>query len=340
MCDITALAHYRRASAPGGYGSLMTGAGLVPDDLVDRALPTRRGRPDVAAPTASCLDRLEAHGVVDEAASVHVMVSAPEAKRNLRGIVCHQMPPSLASHSLYPLVVHGRHLEGIYVCSPELALTQALARLDLIETLLLSYELCGTYRVLPEWTSYGCEPITSRAKLAGFARRETDVAHHAKLARISRWLLNGSASPPETQIAAALMLPRRLGGYGLPPCELNTELPVSGEAARLLGRLSITPDGYWRGARVPYEYDSKQFHSAEEQARYDEKRRNAYAALGMVASIFKTEHLADPMQFDAMARSLRRNLGLRAPVEPKGYALTNRELLTHLMKQRRHDERR
>ena len=148
-------------------------------------------------------------------------------------------------------------------------------------------------------------------------------------------VLQGSASPAESRIALALALPWRLGGSNLGVPKLNQEIALNREAEILHGRDSITPDFLFVGSsgkvKLAVEYDSKKYHSAVEQAEYDEKRRNTYAAMGMHCVVLKPWHLKDMRRFDAVVKSMARILGRRAQHLPADYDNRRWGLLCELL---------
>ncbi|WP_307739171.1 hypothetical protein [uncultured Parolsenella sp.] len=193
-------------------------------------------------------------------------------------------------------------------------------------------ELCGTYRIVAGTTHYGCPPLTSVAKIRTFIGRARGVRGRRALEKALSHALDNSASPAETRLALMLSLPLRYGGEGLGKPVLNRTLPLTGAARSLFGRDSITPDILFvvkgaRGRHFPVEYESRKFHSSEEQAEYDERRRNTYAAMGMSCFLARPKHLSKLREFDSMVATVRKNIAAEQRPKPAGYL--SRKALLH-----------
>lgn len=213
---------------------------------------------------------------------------------------------------------------------------QVAGDLDLNELLLACFEACGSYRMrLDGEFSSRCPQLCTPVSLASYVSRAKGLCGRKAMTRILPQVLQGSASPAESRISLALTLPWRFGGSNLGIPKLNEEMALNREAEILLGRDSITPDFLFVGGsgkvRLAVEYDSKKYHSASEQAEYDEKRRNAYAAMGMHCVILKPWHLKDMRRFDAVVKSMARILGRRAQRLPAGYDERRWRLLSDLL---------
>lgn len=324
LSDIDALNYWRRASAPGGFGSFVGQVDYVPADVAELALPKRSSHVSIDPPTPEVLDDLRCRRILgDEVA--HVLVANSESRRQFRGLTCSLMSQPMPSKSLYPVYANGKVLEGIYVCSPMLALLQMADKLSLAANILLGLEACGTFRCLETRTAYSCEPLVSAREYKSFIANRKNIRGIANLRKVARWIADGSASPAEARIVTVFALSLTSGGFGLGMPLLNPTLDLNMESARLLGYHSITPDALWphrsspKLPGVPVEYDSGKFHNNARQLENDQRRRNAYASLGMNVVIVRPEHLCDIQKLDALAATIRRATGARAPREPKGY---------------------
>ena len=314
LCDRDALDFWRTRSEP-----------LIGTANPLASLPTRRAVPDIGAPTASLLADIKSWGL-SHFEDVHLMVSSSADRRSLKGAVY------LLHSGTVPARSFARAAGQVYVVCPELLFIQMAQKLSLVELLELGYELCGTYRMTRERPTYGVEPLTSVSKLKAYIQRAEGVRGR-KIARCAvQWIADGSASPAETALAIVFKLPYRKGGFGLGGFVMNPELELNEEAARILGRDTIRPDLYWAEARHPAEYDSPLFHSSREQAEYDERRRNAYDAMGMGVSIFKSRHLCSDDLMDAMAQGVRRHVGARQNRLPADYEAEHRRLLAEVFR--------
>ena len=282
------------------------------------------------------MSRLEHYGIWRDE-GVDVLVTGVADRRLLANVTCHVCAQPLPARSLHPLPLGVASPASVFVCSPELALLQVAADMSRasgkwrLELLQLLTEFCGTFRIIGDETHYKCPPLTSAKALSSFVRSASGLYGSRNLEAVLPYVLDGAASPPEASLGLALSLPLKYGGEGLGSPELNRTLETNEAARIILGRDTITPDILYRSRHarrggLPIEYDSVQFHSSREQAEYDELRRNAYAAMGMSCLLVKPRHLRSLTAFDAVAQTVRKNVGVRARPEPTGYLEKRREL--------------
>lgn len=309
LCDQTALNFWRSRSEP---------IGSVPSDRA--CLPERRGVVDHDVPSAAIVSELRTWGLVGED-EVHLLVTSADKRRRLKGVNFTVISNPVPQGSFE------RAMGQVYVVSPEMLFVQLAGELPLVELLEIGYELCGTYRMIDGQPSYNLAPLTSASKLKSYAQRAKGLRGRAAALQALSWIIDGSASPAETALAIAFKLPLRLGGCALGDFELNQELELNEGAARILGRSSMHPDFYWPRGKHPAEYDSSLYHASREQAEYDERRRNAYGAMGMNVTIFTPRHLVDLELFDQMVTSIRHFAGIRLQAVPQGYDALHSERL-------------
>lgn len=217
----------------------------------------------------------------------------------------------------------------VYVIGPELLFVQLAQRLSPAALLAVGHELCGTYRlgIEPEDAPiYDVQPLTSVSELKSHAQRARGIRRRPKALQAIQRLADSSASPAETALSIMFRLPYRHGGYCLGKPLLNHEIALDPTAERLFSRSSIKPDFYWPEAKHPAEYDGALYHSSREQAEYDERRRNAYAAMGMNVVVFATRHLYNLDLLDEMAQAVCKNISLRSREFPVDYSIRHNAL--------------
>lgn len=129
LCDITALDYWRRASTPSLYGLFSSSVSFVPADMLEQAWPSRRRPLPSKVPDCDAIESLMRLGVIEDGHDVHVLVGDMDSRRRLRGVVCHLNSRPLPAGCLFPVVCRGKAIDGLSVCSPELAFLQALSRL-------------------------------------------------------------------------------------------------------------------------------------------------------------------------------------------------------------------
>lgn len=152
----------------------------------------------------------------------------------------------LVTHVLSQAAPNGAFLDlghGICICSPRFMFMQLAAQLDLIATIQIGMELCGTYTrwrmeqavmVSPRYRdgqqsracTYDVPPAMRASKASAFVERLAGMRGAVGARAALRYVLDNSASPQETSIYLQLCLPRRLGGYGLPKPVLNPKVII------------------------------------------------------------------------------------------------------------------
>ena len=284
------------------------------------------------------LGLVDSLGLTEPSLPTEVLVGSRDLRRLLPQVRCHTCSQEIPARCLYPVFAYGQHVDGLFVCSPELAVCQVFARDDmgLVKRLQLLMGLTGSYRLIGDELRSHCPPVVTIQSLRSFASKAKGIRGHLALARTIPFLMEGSASPAETDLAIALSLPLRHGGARLGKPALNRELRLNPQARAILGRETITPDMLFFGPKAPpfgfpVEYESLQEHSNEEQAAYDELRRNTYAAMGSGCFLARPKHLKSEQAFDAMAAVVAKNTGRRlAPLNPRE-AKRHGDLLTEAL---------
>ena len=325
----TALRYWSLLSSQGGLGAVHGLMPLTPRDLRELAFPHRRGPVPSGSPTASELERVERLGLTEEGRPVTVLVGHRDSRRRPPHVTCIVCSVELPARCLYPLCAHGRQIDGLYVCSPELAICHVFAKENpnIVTRLRLLLELTGSYRLVGDELRTHCPPVTSVRAMRSFTSRAMDVRGRSTLADTLPFAMEGSASPAETALAIAFSLPLRHGGARLGKPVLNRELHLNPQARAILGRDTITPDLLFFGPKTssmgfPLEYESRKFHSVVEQAAYDETRRNTYAAMGSGCFLARPKHMKSARAFDAMAAVVAKNTGIR--LSPLDYSQQRR----------------
>lgn len=202
--------------------------------------------------------------------------------------------------------------DGLYVSTPEMAFCEMASALSLERLIALGFELCGTYRRASTFGSarYDATPLTSPSALAAFVEKAPQFKGAKKARRALPYILAGSASPRESELAVLLCLPYALGGYGLPRPVMNAEMSLPKNVSAT-GRSSLRCDLYWPTERLDVEYDSDEFHSAERRLANDSMRRMALESMGVTSVNLTAEHLRRASLFDEAARGIARILGKR-----------------------------
>ncbi len=198
---------------------------------------------------------------------------------------------------------------GLCATSPELTFIVAARDLDLIDQILLGYELCGCYS-LGSAFNRSLEmrhPLTCVERIEETARMVGRVKGVAQARRALQFVLDGSGSPQETALALMLCLPKKYGGFGLPRPQMNLSFKLGEAASAVWGRGNAF-DLVWAEKKVVVEYDGREGHSTFEQVERDNTRRNALLVDGYTVFVLTKSQLgnADAMRsiVDAVADRL------------------------------------
>ena len=199
---------------------------------------------------------------------------------------------------------------GAFVSDPAWTFLQMAQHVSEPELTFVGCELTSSYACVGETLVARrppCEPREMRAFLAGCGGRRGARKATSALCRV----LAGARSPMEIALALCLTLPVRSGGYGLPQPELNRTLALGEHGAAILGVDHITPDLYWRRARLAVEYDSDSFHAHDSQIACDARRRLALETMGVQVITVTNEQMRSVRDLDGIAHEIERRLGHR-----------------------------
>lgn len=201
------------------------------------------------------------------------------------------------------------------VVPPEVLFIQMAAKLSLVALVKLGYELCGSYSLpmsQPQYTGTPRgfnrrRPITSVAKLEAsveLAARSRSV----KNARSAmRYIVDGAATPQEAELCMLMVLPRRLGGYGLE----RPRISHSGNSRRLSPFLpgNSSCDFLWSEAGVAVEYRDKRMDDEEEGKKSSKKRKSPLDEMGVAVISLTSKQVMHVCELDGIADSVARKHG-------------------------------
>lgn len=229
---------------------------------------------------------------------LHLLGKSHHAVKDSRAVALHTTSLELA-----PTDFH-RAAPNVFVCSPEFALIQSAPSLSDAEFLRVAFALCGTYRSVDS----DAFPLTTPMKI------NQAITHMARLRgakctrRLAPHIMENAASPRETALVLHLCLPYRLGGYGFPHPELNAVVKLDERTKRLAGKQYLSPDLFWRQAKIAVEYDSDEWHTASTRIARDAQRRSIFTHLGITEICVTRRQFNDLVALDKVARVLARQL--------------------------------
>lgn len=249
---------------------------------------------------------------------LHLLTGSPAHSGVAKNVVRHVVSDVVPSHAIFQLD------SGLYCTSPEetyLSLAQTLVTetpkdmLFKAEATLAFWgmELCGLHYF------YGKDfnlaerkgALTTRAKLASYL----DKCFHRPGVILARKALehieDRSRSPMESACALLLCRARRIGSLNLPLGEINCPVETN-EGTREVDRL-------WKKYGLGYEYQGREYHSAETR-RQEDRRRNALLGSGITIVNIWYEDIAQPQAFDNLAKTLTKTMGKRLRIRSKSFA--------------------
>lgn len=258
----------------------------------------------------------------------HVLISDPKHRFGTPGLAPHVWRTNLPGASFAPTTA------DILVSTPAFCLLQLSRSLDEMSLLLIAYELCGTYRRRGDGCAFATAPVAKANELSAFFRGIEGVKGCRTLERLSSFVLDGSASPMETELALRLTLPYRMGGFGLPTPRLNHPLEASPRLRAIAGNGKYRADLYWPRHRVIVEYDSDMFHTGGDRIAKDAQRRMALETMGYTVIAVTRTQARNPVAFRRVALALARALDKRVRCD-EGRHLKESTRLASQLKHRR-----
>lgn len=134
----------------------------------------------------------------------------------------------------------------------------------------------------------------------------------------------------ETALYLLLCLPRKLGGYGFPKPVLNRRIAVGKRFQSITGRRFFVPDLFWKDAGLDVEYDSDEFHDAEDSFTDTMVRDNALKTMDVQSRSVTRQIIESTELLHRVALQSARVLGVR--IRPAGDSFrASRALLRSLV---------
>lgn len=229
----------------------------------------------------------------------HVLVGSRKAAHASRSVVAH-VDSGTFSRSAFVQAA-----SGVRIVSPAFTLMEYAPTASLVQLLMESLELCGTFVTSLDGgpTSYGYPSATSVAAIAAFVAHSSSRRGVKPLRRALRYMVDGAASYAEAALVVLLCLPPAHGGYGF-------ALPVCNQPVDI-GNFSLRPDLYWPDHKIGIEYDSAQFHEGDSALARDSSRRAHLGSAGVPIISVTKDQLYDIVEFHTVALALARAMNRR-----------------------------
>lgn len=253
---------------------------------------------------------------------LHVLVSSDAARRTSCEAISHVEGTVLPPRSILD------SQNGFSVCCPELCFVQMASLWSLPKVIQLGFELCGTYDA-SEGGLRECAPMTSVDKLAAYVNSLGAVKGKRQALKALRYIADGSASPRETILTMQLVLPYRMGGYGLEMPQLNYRVDLGKRERRIAGKNYLVCDLFWSKANLDVEYDGGD-HADPERMLKDSMRRDALVSMGITVITVTKWQLEDGGATNAIAHAVAECLGKRLRYVDPEFTRANQALRREL----------
>lgn len=232
-----------------------------------------------------------------------------------------------------------RVADGIYACTPELALTECLPHMSAPRAATVIDQVVSSYRVVrPEaidayraahpakhahvmtrekhdagaMTLYGLRPLTTLSQLGEYASARNYVSGIGRLRDALPLCAESLRSPLEAEDLMLCCCPRRLGGLGLPQPLVNEPVSLSAKARQTIDRVTLTPDFCWPKAHVVVEVLGRADHEGSELRIADTSmRERVWREMGFEPLTHTAQEIERPRLFEPLGRELARRLGVR-----------------------------
>ena len=269
--------------------------------------------------------------------NIELLVPAPKDRIRARGLACHVMSRPLPQESFMRVTCDGGPLAAVVpnglemlVESPSLSFLGAAAQLDRLvrsgnmsETeadarlLRLAVEECSTYALDPRDPLAGAcifdvAPLLASSQLSAYLAEARSFPGLTAAQRVAGWVFDGSASPMETFLNAALSLPAARGCFELPVPLANHTICLDEFQRTILNHLDhITPDLLWLAYKIILEYLGKEPHEGGAAQDEDMSRIQDYEVLGYRVLPVRYRHVKSPGAFNKLVLRLAQLMGCK-----------------------------
>ncbi len=257
----------------------------------------------------------------------HVLVPDPSMRRTLNSAIVH------VSQFAYPSGSFTAVENGLYASSPELAFLQVSGDVHAgiasgCNVVKEGYALCGSF-LLSQTACMGIServPLTSQMKIKLFIEQLVGHRDAKRALRLAGYILDGSASPRESDLAMRLSLPYGMGGFNLKGLKMNHRVDLRARSRSIARKQYHVVDVCWPEKRLAVEYDSDAAHLNSDQLMFDAIKRSALEAEGYKVIVVTRRQLDNPDEMFKIARQIGYRLGVRVRPQVKGFADLQRRL--------------
>lgn len=268
---------------------------------------------NMAVPPKLPIEDLERLGI--RSRPVHVLVEEHRQQRFSSQVITHLWKPP------YPERTFVRAAANIYVLSPIASLMRAAPAMSDIAILKALYQLVGSYR-------YGKDGLHERpalmtvAAVNAYLEAAQGIRGAKKVQTLLKYVVDGAASPEEAKVAIVLVLPERMGGYGLPLPTLNESITVlkNGEPE------TRRPDIFWKAYKLIVEYLGEEFHNRPDRFGPDAARKAHFQEAGYKVIDLTHYQITRKDELESVVATIRRHMGMKPLKQGEDYMQKNAEL--------------
>lgn len=297
----------------------------------------RKPQPSGSSGATLWTEQLVADGLAippGSALPLHVLTDRQASRGTIRCARVHLMPSNLPPRSFYAVT------DQILISSPELTFLHVSRSPHALPRIELLCEWCGSYALGP--LSGNCHndrpPLTDLYRLEDYFSHDQAPRGSTSARQALTHVVEGLASPRETETFLALTLPVELGGFSLPAPFVNQQIPLKATAyAQLCHQDFFSADLFWPAAKLIVEYDGFEDHElTPHQVAKDKERRSVLAAMGYTVIVITKRDLKSRAAFERKARQIALAMGCTIP-DVAGQELVARRMLFSWLFDASHD---
>lgn len=221
--------------------------------------------------------------------------------------------------------------EGFVLAEPKDVYMQlAGENLSLPELAQLGYELSANYTLRSaDKTIVPSTALIDPLKIKKHCQARNTAAKRRALSALS-YVLPGSESPAESEMALKLLLPTSCGGFGLTGAVLNPVIALCPNNQKIAERNFCRADMLFESIKVDIEYDGVEWHTSADQRISDLKRYHALSNEGYLIINVDAAQLRSPDEMYRLACRIKRLKGERLRVRTHGFHENQAELYAYL----------